>query len=219
MVSAPDFIQSKSKGYVPIHESTTGEHSTASKPNKILNFRTFSRALVVTFVLFSAAVTGLLIARGASYKSPASTTQPSCGNSSVEALERNCSFDLLTWAWLPPQCPHYTNDLFLAAESAEPWRYYEKLSSKQPIVKDKLFEAVDRLGGVWTEKREHLTHCVFMLLAQAQIRQDGTPYTRLIVEYSHLEHCANFLLESLRRDDEWYHVNTFSHGFHYDQTC
>ena len=38
-----------------------------------------------------------------------------CGNSSAEALSLACIWDQLTWAWLPPNCPHYANDEFVRA--------------------------------------------------------------------------------------------------------
>lgn len=140
-----------------------------------------------------------------------------CGNSSAEALALGCTFDHLTWAWYPAYCPHYTNDLFRAAEGG--FSYYETLGSKEALDEESFYRVLDTKGGVWVEKREHLTHCVYLLLAQAQIIRDRTRYVPKLVEYEHLEHCANFLMESLRKDDEWRLRNTLSPRMHYDQDC
>jgi len=140
-----------------------------------------------------------------------------CGNSSAEALALGCTFDHLTWAWYPAYCPHYTNDLFRAAEGG--FSYYESLGSKEALDEESFYRILDTKGGVWVEKREHLTHCVYLLLAQAQIVRDRTRYVPKLVEYEHLEHCAHFLMESLRKDDEWRLRNTLSPRMHYDQDC
>ncbi|KAI0127133.1 hypothetical protein BJ170DRAFT_581941 [Xylariales sp. AK1849] len=142
-----------------------------------------------------------------------------CGNSSSEALAIGCSFDHLTRSWYPPNCPHYTNNLFRTAEPKNPFRYYESLESTEPINDDDLFRLIESQGGVWVEKREHLTHCVYMLLAQAQIVRDGVNPVPILVQYGHLEHCASLVLETLRKDDEWHHKNSFTGPAHYNQAC
>ena len=209
--------------YTPIQENNDGKCDVGFK-EKRFNFRDFSiatilRACVSIIIVISVAGAGLFVAQSTQLKKPQHNQTYSCGNSSSEALALGCSFDQLMWSWYPPNCPHYTDQLFRTAEPDEPWRYYECLGATEPVPNDQLFDSVDRLGGIWTEKREHLTHCVYILLAQAQIIRDGTVYPKILVEYEHLEHCANVLLESVRKDDEWYSINTFSHGFHYDIIC
>lgn len=176
------------------------------------------KALVATALATSAITVIGFLAWGVPGHRAAYDRKHSCGNTSAEALALGCSFDHLTWSFYPPHCPHYTNDRFRAAEP-DPFGYYETLGSLEPINDSDFFGVIERQGGVWVEKREHLTHCVYLLLAQGQIVRDGTPHTPIMVDYEHLEHCADILLENLRKDDEWRMRNTFSHEIHYDQDC
>ena len=141
-----------------------------------------------------------------------------CGNSSREALALGCSFDHLTWSWYPPYCPHYTNELFRNA-TQNSLRYYKSLGSEEPIEEGDLLSLVEFQSGVWVQKGEHLTHCVYMLLAQAQILRDGTRHTSNLVQYEHLDHCVKYVLESMRRDPDWNQRNSFTGQMNFDQDC
>ncbi|KAK1991310.1 hypothetical protein LX36DRAFT_590781, partial [Colletotrichum falcatum] len=52
------------------------------------------------------------------------------------------------------------------------------------------------------ERREHLTHCVYIFLSLGQIIRDSTLYPPQLVAYRHLKHCANIILKSIRRDKD-----------------
>ena len=142
-----------------------------------------------------------------------------CGNSSIEALARGCSFDQLMWAWYPKHCPHYANAEYLHAEPDEPWRFYIDPYEKKVASEEEWLDALDNKVPVYGERREHLTHCVFMYLSLGQIIRDGTRYTPRQVDYEHLEHCAGILLEALRNDTNWYQVQTKAPAVLYDQDC
>ena len=223
MFSTKVFPKGQTTDYERIQDDVPLEKHGRGFKEKRSNFCSISLSTVLpVYLAVSFIVSVLGVSAYAVYHTVKKTEhgQPyACGNSSSEALALGCSMDLLTWSWLPPSCPHYTDELFRRAEPEEPWRYYERLGAKEPIAIDKLFDTVDRLGGVWTEKREHLVHCIYLLLAQAQIIRDGTRFTPFLRKYEHMEHCANMLLESVRNDTDWYTVNTFSKAFHYDQTC
>ncbi|KAG4438528.1 hypothetical protein IFR05_006002 [Cadophora sp. M221] len=94
-----------------------------------------------------------------------------CGNLSTEAQSLGCSFDQLMWAWYPPQCPHYANDEFVKAEPDAPWRYYDDLYHGKAIFaeSDGWAQVLDSGVQLWGERREHLTHCVYMFLSAGQI--------------------------------------------------
>ncbi len=139
-----------------------------------------------------------------------------CGNSSAEALSLRCSFDQLTWSWYPPQCPHYANDDFLGAEQ---WQYYNDLRSKEPLVGENWTKALDNQLPLWGERREHLTHCVYLFLSVGQVLRDGTRYSTKLGEYEHLNHCSKVVLESMRKDPDWHKIETFVGKVSYEQTC
>ena len=142
-----------------------------------------------------------------------------CGNSSAEALALGCSFDQLMWAWYPAHCPHYANDEYLKAEPDEPWRFYVDPYNKLVASGDEWIDVLDNKKPAYGERREHLTHCVFMYLSLGQIIRDGTRYTPHQTEYGHLEHCADVLLEALRNDTARYEIQTQASDVHYDQDC
>ncbi|KAB8072074.1 hypothetical protein BDV29DRAFT_192820 [Aspergillus leporis] len=142
-----------------------------------------------------------------------------CGNSTAEALARGCKFDQLMWAWYPAHCPHYANDLYLNAEPERPWQFYINPYTRQVASEQDWLHAMDNKVRIYGERREHLTHCVFMFLSLGQIIRDGTKYTPRQVEYPHLTHCAEFLLEALRNDTHWYDVQTQAPHVLYNQDC
>jgi hypothetical protein len=142
-----------------------------------------------------------------------------CGNSSAEALARGCSFDQLMWAWFPKHCPHYANDNFLQAEPERPWVFYTDPHTKEVATEDKWSKVLDNEIFVYGERREHLTHCVYMFLNLGQIFRDGGRYTPKHVNYEHVEHCAGIMLKSLRNDSTWYDLETFAGPVSYDQDC
>ena len=137
-----------------------------------------------------------------------------CGNSTADAHALGCTFDQLMWAWYPPYCPHYANDQYLSAEPDQPWRFYTDPYKKTVASGEDWVSALDNKIPVWGERREHLTHCVYMYLSLGQIVRDGTQ-----VDYEHLEHCASLLLEALRNDTDWDQIQTKAPHVFYDQDC
>lgn len=142
-----------------------------------------------------------------------------CGNSSAEALARGCSFDQLMWAWYPRYCPHYANAEYLEAEPDQPWRFFVDPYKKTVASEQDWVNALDNRAPVYGERREHLTHCVYMFLSLGQIIRDGTRYTPRQVDYEHLEHCAGLLLDNLRESSDWYQIQTKAPHVFYDQDC
>lgn len=181
-------------------------------------FRLLGIGVFLLAALFLSAASGIWVFVGSHGDANSAELPPLdfCGNSTSEALSRGCSFDYMMWSWYPPHCPHYTDNLFRAAES---FPYYKTLQDTEPIESRDLFTVIENQGSVWAVKGEHLTHCVYMLLAQGQIIRDGTGFAPILVEYEHLEHCAEFLLESVRKDDEWLHKNALTPRPRYNQLC
>lgn len=179
--------------------------------------------LIYVVALFSIAmiISGLPLydaLRGKS-RSP-SITGPPCGNSSAEALARGCTFDQLMWSWLPEYCPHYANDDFMNAEPTKPWQFYTDPHDQTTAASEDEWSAVlDNKQHVWGEKREHMTHCVYMFLNLGQIIRDGGRYAPRQVDYGHLEHCADMLLDTLRMDKDWHRIQTKAPLVYYDQDC
>ena len=141
-----------------------------------------------------------------------------CGNSSAEALSLGCTFDQLTWAWLPPNCSHFANDEFLGAEK-KTWTYYEDPHGKTVVEQDAWSQVLDGELMIFGERREHVTHCVYIFLSLGQLIRDKTPYPPKLVEYAHIHHCAMLLLDIVKKEDTWNDVQTLVGTVSYDQAC
>lgn len=166
-------------------------------------------------------------------KAPTETTQPHhpCGTSSAQAIALNCTFDQLMWAWYPPHCPHYANDAFLTAalDDGAPWQFYLDPKKEVPAEGENWRRMLDNeVDGVYGERREHVSHCVYMFLGVGMVlkeRDEGREgrATERAVDYEHLEHCAGVLMEALRHgaDTErgWWDVQTKAPKVFYDQDC
>lgn len=150
------------------------------------------------------------------YESTHSRIPFQCGNSTAEALARGCSWDQLTWSWYPPHCPHYANDEFM---DAEPWVYYADPYGKTAVEGDTFAQAMDNRTQLYGERREHMTHCVYLFLSLGQIVRDGTRHVERLVEYEHLHHCAKIILEVLQQDAHWHDMETSVPQVSYSQSC
>ncbi|EGP86380.1 uncharacterized protein MYCGRDRAFT_44190 [Zymoseptoria tritici IPO323] len=139
-----------------------------------------------------------------------------CGNSSAQALKAGCTFDQLLWAWLPPDCPEYANQEFMKAGD---WRYYLDPLGKQRATGASWTAAMDNEINLWGEKGEHLSHCVFMFLSLGRIVHDGTAYPPRLVSNEHLDHCAEYLLEALRKGDDWQTMENSVGKVSYEEYC
>ncbi|KAA8647076.1 uncharacterized protein ATNIH1004_005759 [Aspergillus tanneri] len=170
-------------------------------------------AICIFTMLISLGLYGVLTQKDR--KSKNSPSRP-CGNSSSEAMSLGCTFDHLTWSWYPPNCPHYANDEFIHAEH---WKYYFDPQGRREAVGKEFYKALDTGVDLYTERREHTSHCVFLFLSLGQIIRDATPYPPILVQYEHVLHCSEMVLKALRRDEDWHKIDTHVGNVSYDVVC
>lgn len=115
-----------------------------------------------------------------------------------EALERNCTFDPLTVQWLPQVCLRAGADEFSAQE---PWRYWTDQTGEHEIADLSRHVGPEDEHWYWTTAREHLTHCVYMLLRVAKVGQSEGKLDGMSGNYNHSVHCAMNLLEAAQSWD------------------
>lgn len=141
-----------------------------------------------------------------------------CGNSSAQARARGCRFHQLTWSWLPPGCPVYANEEFMEAADT-PWIWYEDREETKVVGEATWERVLDGELRVFGQRREHITHCIFMFLSVAQMVRDGTPFHAKLAKYGHIEHCADMILKMVKKSPDWNNLDTLSGTVSFDQFC
>lgn len=139
-----------------------------------------------------------------------------CGNSADEAISLGCTFDQMTWSWLSPKCPRYASAEFLAADD---WKYYVDPHNRVLASSENWTMALNNQVPLYTERREHVSHCVYTFLSLAEIIRDGTETHPRLSSYGHIKHCTMVVLESLKRDKDWYTVDADMGEVSFDEGC
>lgn len=117
----------------------------------------------------------------------------------------------------------------------EPWAYWNDLDRTTSVEGAAWEEVLDGERAVFGEKREHLTHCIYLSLSLAQLLHTGGAYWERLVDLEHHKHCARMLLKELRGseggkemgrrdveewgDGRWDGLQTFVGGANFDQDC
>lgn len=125
--------------------------------------------------------------------STAHQLQP-CGTDAATARAKGCIFDLLTLAWLAPEC--YDADLseeflevasetfYYDAEGLLPIESYEKLSEREINVTSH------------TTRRYHVFHCAYGWRLMHKMLERGGMLESGLSGYHHTEHCTATLMNT-----------------------
>jgi hypothetical protein len=206
----------------PQDECSKNDFDTLNEPSEQSMIRanqslsTVVLGIIVTSGLALVIFVSVLASKKAHQNTVAQESTLLCGNSSAEALSLGCTWDQLTWAWLPPNCPHYANDEFVQAGN---WKFYTDPLGKQEAVGAAWTEGLDNKVALWGQRGEHLTHCIYMFLSLGQIIRDGTSYHQKLTSYEHVDLCSEILLEALRQDPNWDKVETSTGKVSYNEHC
>ncbi|KAI0813698.1 hypothetical protein GGR55DRAFT_635556 [Xylaria sp. FL0064] len=120
-----------------------------------------------------------------------------CGKTPEEARARGCEFDMLVTAWLPPRC--IDRELVNEFMEVGQWEFYSKLHAQEG---DKFATYdPDFIGSVnhtvWTTRRWHATHCLFMFKKLTRALVNGWTTDAEAVSEPHMEHCMKVFLEQV----------------------
>ncbi|CAG8951492.1 hypothetical protein HYFRA_00007408 [Hymenoscyphus fraxineus] len=132
------------------------------------------------------------------------TPRPNCGTTLTEAKSLNCTFDPLSVAWLPPDCPRDgTSEFIDFLGNGTKWKYWYDRAGTQEIGSPYELAHIGENGTYWTTQREHITHCAFMMLRvhRAMERGDGRG-DMLVRKYEHSRHCLMYLVTLARGEDD-----------------
>jgi hypothetical protein len=112
----------------------------------------------------------------------------SCGISVSTALARNCSFDLISFAWQLPQC----YDSELAGEfSRYDWTFYNDHSGKFPIPQSIAIRGEYSFFVPWSY---HVVQCAYMWRQMHRAYERGWIDDELRA-HNHTLHCQNVVLD------------------------
>lgn len=127
----------------------------------------------------------------------------SCGKSVAEAKANGCTWDELSKAWLPRECPRYGMEEYRLQgmianphQNASTWPYYwDKAGTAElnfnDIAED---ETRDIKEKIWTTSRQHLAHCAGVLKRTIWSYENGHGHYDAISILSHAHHCVDTLL-------------------------
>ena len=125
--------------------------------------------------------------------STAHQLQP-CGNDAATARANGCIFDLLTLAWLAPEC--YDADLseeFLE-EASESFYYDEDAQHSIPDYETLSERPVGEVS--WTTRKYHIYHCSYGWRLMHRALERGGMLESGLSSYHHTEHCTDTLMNT-----------------------
>ncbi|KIW09344.1 uncharacterized protein PV09_00245 [Verruconis gallopava] len=114
----------------------------------------------------------------------------SCGSSPAEAKAMGCIFDVMSFAWTPPQCyDHETSQMYLNRNG--PWIFYLDHNATQPLE----FDTLSEHEVVWTEHSYHIVHCLYAWERghMAMNKGKGTLIPSELGSIDHTRHCVDLL--------------------------
>lgn len=118
-----------------------------------------------------------------------------CGTTIPNALLRNCTYDALAAAWLPPHC----RDEALTSEFMHSgpgpngtWSYFADANGTTPIDEAGIAALGDK-GSFWVGREWHLAHCVFYWQKYMRMRITGAVMEARFDNLPHVRHCGRLL--------------------------
>jgi hypothetical protein len=130
-----------------------------------------------------------------------STSELRCGNSSMEAREIGCVFDLLTNSWMPKVCSDPATDDEYRAWVLDPSRvlgsfafYHDEGAERQVESESALSDLVG--SHIYTTAENHVAHCIFLARRMHRLIK-GDIAAVAHNTFSHTMHCTSAILEAL----------------------
>ncbi|KAF2114048.1 hypothetical protein BDV96DRAFT_647536 [Lophiotrema nucula] len=114
-----------------------------------------------------------------------------CGNSPIEAVSKNCHFDLLAFAWVPIQC--FDAELSSAYDPYHDFEFFYDRNRTRQIPIRELEKGIN--PRVYTSGKYHRTHCTYawQTLQRAVLRGYGLSDNKTL-NAGHYDHCSYYLI-------------------------
>ncbi|KAK4114421.1 hypothetical protein N656DRAFT_591117 [Canariomyces notabilis] len=122
-----------------------------------------------------------------------------CGNSIAEAKSLNCSFDILSKAWLPADCSRLGSAEYLRDSwgwNHTGWGIYSDRFQTRELTMNELMGYADTGEKWYGTEREHLVHCAWGLKRVLDGYYHGKKMDYIIQQLHHTTHCVDRLYMS-----------------------
>lgn len=131
-----------------------------------------------------------------------------CGTTTQEALSRDCVYDSLAAAWLPPYCRD--EELTAKFEISGPgpdgqWLYYADEQGTIPLNKAQLAALGEVGGSFWALRDWHVAHCLFYWQKYTRMRDTGVIMEQRFDHIEHVRHCQHLALKP--KPDHFFLIN------------
>jgi hypothetical protein len=136
-----------------------------------------------------------------------------CGWSSDEARANGCIFDKLTVSWQPKECTESYSEEFLEAlanDGDHDYEYYVDKDKQVGLTHEDL-EDYEPPKTYWTTRRQHLTHCSYVMMRFFHSVHTGKRVTTHAASIVHAEHCVRNILKVLKTAPGWEDITTYGY--------
>jgi hypothetical protein len=192
-------------------ELETGLPRYEEVPNPILNWRTQCvRVVTIGASIFVCSLAVVFLVRSYQSTHLPVTASLHCGtsNTTIEARDLGCEFDMLSYSWTPKQC--FDKD---TASEFRDWLqsserqmgefpfFYDVVGNDHVLGEEELSESFGTT--IYTTQEEHLGHCTFMMRRLHRVAE-SLGRLRLNSRYGtleHTKHCSEEVLLSFKRPD------------------
>lgn len=116
-----------------------------------------------------------------------------CGNTTSTALAHNCTFDPMSFSWLPAPC----TDAHLTAAflKRRDWTWYFDRDGKRPAPRDEVLRGEHDI--LYVSAEYHIFHCTYMWRKLHRAVAVGGLVDGYIGAFHHTSHCEEMILEGV----------------------
>lgn len=119
-----------------------------------------------------------------------------CGSTAEEAIVLGCKFDMINYAWQPPECfdEELYNRWWKKAQEHGPLKLYSDSNFTTELPLD--IEVLMHTPYVWSGHRYHILHCMYAIELMHHAVTLDKPLVERYSLFNHTMHCADTVLEN-----------------------
>ncbi|MCJ1394406.1 hypothetical protein MMC18_007284 [Xylographa bjoerkii] len=123
-----------------------------------------------------------------------------CGTTIADALVRNCVYDSLAAAWLPPYCrdDELTADFDRSGPGSDgAWPYFADANGTVVIHKSQIAALGEGERVFYSSRDWHIAHCLFYWEKLIRMRDTGAVMERRFDRVAHARHCRRLAMNKM----------------------